>query len=439
VSRARVALAAALVALALPAAAAAHATLGSASPDLQASLSQPPKEIVLRFDQVVTAVDDAITVLAADGTVVSTPAVSAGGGQEIRAGFAEKLPRGAYTVRWRALSADGHIVSGVYTIGVGVPAPSPTEAVGATGLTIWDDVARWGSFAALSLLLGPLVLLLVVLHGHDPGARARRGFYLAATVGAFAALDVGIFAFALRAEHALQVSVVDLLYADLTPFAEKTRFGVAFIVSLVGFGAVAAIVILAWAFARPMFLWPALVGSIALASGFSLSGHQAVEPNSTWATQVADWLHLVAASIWAGGVLALALIVWPLARDVRRVAFLGFSRIAVVLVAVLVVAGTYLSIVRLPELSDLWTTSYGHVLLAKLAIVSLALAWGGVHHTFVRPRLETGSVPSAVGRSLVGESVVAMAVLLAAAVLVNGAPPAPVEPGTSAPTAAGPG
>jgi putative copper export protein len=140
-------------------------------------------------------------------------------------------------------------------------------------------------------------------------------------------------------------------------------------------------------------------------------------------------------------VVALALIVWPLAHGLRRAAFLGFSRIAVVLVAVLVVAGTYLSIVRLPDLSDLWTTSYGHVLLVKLGIVSLALAWGGVHHTFVRPRIEAGAVPAGVGRSLVGESAVAMALLLVAAVLVNGAPPPPVEPATSASTAtrSGPG
>jgi copper transport protein len=198
---------------------------------------------------------------------------------------------------------------------------------------------------------------------------------------------------------------------------------------MVGFGAVASLAILAWTLDRTAFLWPALVLSLLFASGFSLSGHQATEPNSSWVTQVADWLHLLAASTWAGGVLALAALVWPLAPGVRRQAFLGFSRIAVGLVAVLVLAGTYLSVVRLPDVSDLWTTSYGHILLVKLAIVSVALAWGGVHHTFVRPRLERGETPSrGIGRSLAGESAVAMAVLLAAAVLVNGSPPPPASP-----------
>jgi copper transport protein len=420
-------------ALLLPASASAHATLSSSTPEVQSSLVSPPSEIVLRFDQSVTAVPDAIVVLATDGSVVSGPAASADGGREVRAPVRDDLPRGAYTVRWRALSADGHVVSGVFTLGVGVPAPPPTEAVGASGLSMRDDVARWGSFAALSILLGPLVILLVVLRGLDPGPRAQRAFYLCAAVGTFAVLNVGIVGFVLRADNALQASFADLLYADLTPFSEKTRFGIAFIVSLVGFGVVAALAILAWAFDIRRLLWGCLALSLVLASGFSLSGHQATEPNSSWLTQSADWLHLVAAAVWAGGVVALALIVWPLAPSLRRAAFLGFSRIAVLLVAVLVLAGTYLSIVRLSEVSDLWTTSYGRLLLLKIGIVVLALAWGAVHHVVVRPRLERGRIPAGVGRSLVGESAVAMAVLLVAAVLVNGSPP-PVDSGESTST-----
>ncbi len=71
---------------------------------------------------------------------------------------------------------------------------------------------------------------------------------------------------------------------------------------------------------------------------------------------------------------------------------------------------------------------YGIVLLVKLALVGAALAWGGFHHTFVRPKLLAGDV-SWRGRTLLAESAVGMAVLLAAAVLVNSAPP--VESGSS--------
>jgi putative copper export protein len=123
-----------------------------------------------------------------------------------------------------------------------------------------------------------------------------------------------------------------------------------------------------------------------------------------------------------GGLTALALCVWPTARALRSTAFLGFARLAVALVGVMVLAGAYLALVRLPAVSDLWTTHYGRVLLVKSAVVGLALAWGGVHHFFVRPRLEAGGDPK-VRPSLVGEMVVAFVVLLVAAVLTNSVAP----------------
>ena len=169
---------------------------------------------------------------------------------------------------------------------------------------------------------------------------------------------------------------------------------------------------------------------LGFATGLSLSGHQGVEPNATLLTGVADWLHLVAAILWVGGLVALAACVWPLEPSLRRTAFLGFSRIATVLVGVLVLAGTYLSITRLPSVSDLWSTSYGEALLVKIAIVCVALGWGAMHHFVVRPRLERGDTPSGLRRSLIGESTVAILVLLAAAVLVNARPPAVQPTGT---------
>jgi copper transport protein len=322
------------------------------------------------------------------------------------------------------IGSDGHSPAGVYTFGVGVAAPPPTEAVGSSGTTWRDDVARWALFGALALLVGPLVVRMVILKGPVPEILERR-LHLVGVVAAFLVVDVGIVAFVLRASNALQLPLADLPYGDLQPFAEKTRFGIAFLVMTVGFGVVAALLLIAWIFDRLELRWPALALSLALVSSLSLSGHQATEPNSSWLSELADWLHLVAASIWVGGVTTLALLVWPLAPTLRRRAFLGFARLAVVLVGAMVLAGGYLALVRLPELSDLWETQYGRFLLLKMGIVALALTWGAVHHLFVRPRLEAGDNVDA-GPSLIGEMTVAFAVLLAAAMLTNVAPP-PVE------------
>jgi copper transport protein len=415
----------AVVALLAPSAALGHVILESSQPVTQSRLETPPNEIRLRFNQAVTVSPGAIQVLAPDGTLLSATATTSEEGRVVTAPVS-RVARGAgYTVRWRVIGGDGHAPAGVFTFGVGVAAPPPTEAVGASGATWRDDVARWALFVALALLIGPLVVRLVVVRGPVP-ARVERGFHLVGVVAAFLVIDVGIVAFVLRASNALQLPLGDLLYGDLQPFAEKTRFGIAFLVMTLGFGIVAAVLLLAWILERPELRWPALALSLALASGLSLSGHQATEDNAGWLSQAADWVHLVAASVWAGGLVALAFLVWPLAPSLRRNTFLGFARLAVLLVGVMVLAGAYLALARLPEASDLWQTQYGRLLLLKLGIVAVALTWGAAHHFVVRPRLEAGREPN-VRHSLAGEAAVALTVLLAAAILTNAAPP-PVEP-----------
>jgi len=417
------------VALIAPAAASAHATMKEATPAEQGRVDAPPREVTLRFDQSVVAPADAIVVLGADGKKHSGAVTQSNRDTIVRAHVTGLVAGEAYTVRWRIVSADGHVATGVFTFGVGVDPPPPTEAVGSSGMTWRDDVARWALFASLALMIGVVGIRLLVL---PPlvDARVERRVHLLGTLGAFLALNAGIAGFVIRSANALQVSGVDLLYADLSPFAESTRFGTAFMVTTLGFGVCLTILVVAWVLDLPLLRWPAFLLAVGLVWGYPLSGHQATEPNSTALGEIADWVHLVTAMLWVGGVLTLALVVWPLAPDLRRAAFLRFSRIAVVLIGVLLVAGTVVAIERLPEVADLWQTSYGRTLLVKIGLVLVALAWGGFHHTFVRPRLERGEMPRGVGRSLLGESAVAMVVLLAAAVLVNGAPP-PVETGST--------
>ena len=422
-------LVATITALVLPGMASAHATLFDTSPVTQSRVASVPREIVLRFDQTVTVTARAIDVFSSTGRRVSQRSMRSANGRVVTAPV-QGLHRGeAYTVRWRATSSDGHTSSGVYTFGIGVAPPPPTEAYGAAGPTWTDDAARWAFFVSMALLLGTTGLRLLVLREPIPERLSNR-LYGLATIGGIATLNVGIAAFVMRADDALQLPFGDLLYGDLSPIATKTRFGVAFIVMTLAYASVTALVLLAWILDRPKLLWPAFVTGLGFAAGLSLSGHQGVEPNATTLTALADWLHLVAATLWVGGLVALATCVWPLAPALRRSAFLGFSRIATALVGVLIVAGTYISITRVPTVSDLWTTEYGKTLVVKLAIVGAALAWGAVHHFVVRPRLARDDAPRGLRRSLVGESSVAMLVLLVAAVLVNAQPP-PVEPAAS--------
>ena len=409
------------LALLFPAAAFAHATLRSTMPRFATELQAGPHTIRLRFDQEVRVVPGSVQVLDANGKnfagAVRTEKTNI-------VAVVRSLPRGAYTVRWHAISADAHIVSGVWTFGVGVPAPPVAQAFGAGGPTPVEHVVRWLWFLALALTIGSLGFRLICLRGLAVPTALERRLVVAAGLGVAVALQVGIAAFSLRAEDALQLSFGKYLYGDLSPMTQ-TRFGQAFIVMTLGFAVVLALLFLSWLTDRVVLLVPAFVLSIVLAAGLSVSGHDGVDAGSSWVTEVADWAHITGASLWIGGLATMVALVWYGAPELRRVAFFRFSRLAMVLVAVVLTAGVYLSIVRLPHLSDLWSQRYGQVLLLKIALVGIALAWGGAHHFIVRPRLEQASDRFAgrVGRSLLGESLVGMAVLLAAAVLVDSKPP----------------
>ncbi|MHB8468799.1 MAG: copper resistance CopC/CopD family protein [Gaiellaceae bacterium] len=418
--------AAALVALALPAGAFAHASLRLEQPGFGQELQAPPRQVLLQFDQSVSSLPKAIVVLDRRGADLVTAVRSIPARRELVA-VLRKLPRGPYTIRWEALSNDGHVVSGVYTFGVGVKAPLVTDAFGAQGPTAAEHVVRWLYFVSFALLIGGLGFRLLVVRGPLP-VRAERRFYLLVGSGAVAALEIGILGFLLRAEDALQLGFGRFFYGDLSPISGGTRFGQAFVAMELGFAFLSAVLFLAWLTGRRWLLWLAFALGLVFSSGLSLSGHSAADAGHSWLSELADWVHLTAATLWVGGLVQLVAVVWPAAPELRRTVFLRFSRLATVLVALLLGAGTYLSVLRLPRLHDLWTSGYGHVLLVKLGLVALALLWGAVHHFVAVPRIERAGITARIGRSMLGESAVAMAVLLAAAVLVDSKPPAQPPP-----------
>jgi copper transport protein len=427
----RLVLTAATLALVFPAQAFAHATLEKASPGFRQRLASSPRLVTLSFDQYVKVLPGSVQLFSAKHAV---PVRRIWTDRFVLKASLPRLPQGAYTVRWHALSSDGHVVSGVFTFGVRANAPPPTEAFGASGPTTSEHLVRWLYFLALALVVGGLGFRLLVLRRGPLTPAAEKRFYVTVGIGVVAAIDVGIAAFLLRAEDALQLPFGRLLYGDLAPLA-RSRFGDAFIAMTLGFAFVAALVFLAWLTDRTVLLWPAFVLALAFASGLSLSGHSAADAGASWKSQLADWAHLSAACLWIGGLIQLAFVVWPLMPDLRRDAFLAFSRLATVCVGVLLLAGIYLAILRLPQLNDLWTTRYGEILLVKIGLVSLAFAWGGLHKLVAVPAVARGG-ERALARlrgSLLGESMVGVAVLLAAAVLVDAKPP--VQPAPTPPAA----
>jgi copper transport protein len=161
------------------------------------------------------------------------------------------------------------------------------------------------------------------------------------------------------------------------------------------------------------------------------SGH-AAQTSPRGLSVVLDWLHLLAGSLWLGGLVGL-LVLWFAVRGsvaVLSVVVPRFSNVALVSVLVLLGAGTGATINHMPAVNALWGTGYGVAILVKIGLLTGALALASRNLLRTKPALAAvgaGAEPAArLLRSLVGgEAVIVTGAVFTAALLSSLAPPPP--------------
>jgi methionine-rich copper-binding protein CopC len=108
-----VALALALT-LVLPAVAGGHAVLVKSSPARRAVLASPPARVELTFNERLEPAYSTVSVWAGDLRVDDTKiAIAPDNPRRVSVGL-PALKHGSYTVKYRVLSVDGHVVEGTY-------------------------------------------------------------------------------------------------------------------------------------------------------------------------------------------------------------------------------------------------------------------------------------------------------------------------------------
>ena len=101
---------------------------------------------------------------------------------------------------------------------------------------------------------------------------------------------------------------------------------------------------------------------------FSIGSHAAAVAGRGWAI-LGDYVHLIAAAAWLGGLVLLTVLLWQLRRQTTpsdsaalRHTVQRFSILATVAVFVLLFTGLFSSLVQLHTFAALWSTAYGWVL-----------------------------------------------------------------------------
>jgi copper transport protein len=343
-------------------------------------------------------------------------------------------PIGSYTVRWRMVAADdGHVTEGAYSFGVRVKPLAPA-AVGDVGIPVAPEVLAWLQFLGVVLAGGMLsVRALVAAPGRSLGSDGAPGATLAlwtAVAGAVVAVHAGVLAFLAGAYPIIGGRLTDFINAEIEPIRVGTHLGQAWMVTTFAWFGVLLLLVAAWVTPRRRepLLAGAGVASLATAFGITWASHPA---SRGFLGLVADYVHLLAAALWVGGLVALLIITAtassspPAVRGaVARRSILRFSRIALPTVVLIAVAGIVLTVRDLPTVSSLFSSAYGVTLLVKSAIVLGALGLAGYHRRFVVPRLEAGAPVHTIRRTLALELCFLLTALVLAAILNQTAPPA---------------
>jgi len=357
--------------------ASAHAYLAEADPPIGSVVSEPPARLRLAFTETIEPKLSTFVLYDAEGTQLAELSASVDEeGHRVTLSLPGRLEPGTYTLVWRVLSSvDGHVTQGIYPFGVGAGTPAPPPPEAGTGGAPSPSPVRIGvrglAFLGALALVGGLFLSLL---GADLPERARLAPSLVRALWASWGLALG----ASLADLALQARALGPPEV-WGPFLFQTRYG------WIGLGRLALLLglgpLLAPSQGGPR-KGAAALGALMLL-GFSLSGHSASLAEGAPLAVLADWLHLLAASLWVGGVFQLAFLLpilqrgkgeerlrWPSAVRDR------FYPWALISASTLLLTGFHLTYRHLPDLGRLGTTAYGRAYLAKhlllLPLVALA-------------------------------------------------------------------
>jgi copper transport protein len=372
-----------IVVVVLPAAAVAHAGFVSASPEPGSTLGTTPGQVALTFSEPLNTKLSRASVLTPDG---STTPGQVTGDDQMAIGLTTNQT-GVYEVDWTTVSlVDGHTLSGSFRFGVGV-----SPGAGAEGGTT-DEPTGWDLLIALGRLVEDTSLLLVIgllllgrLARRDPPITWVRTPTLLAFALAFAGGIAVVLGEALRAAPSPGVgAVVAYLTTGLPGWSRLAR------VVLEGVGILAA-----WRWQRAQAPL-ALAATIALAA----AGHAAAVQPRAWGVTV-EAVHVLSAGLWAGGILALALLRPPdrWLGEGGRTLLDRFTPVALASFAVTVGTGAIRGLQEVGGWAGLFGSLYGLVLVVKILLVltmvqASVLAWRRIA---IFPRGEAAAAALVIG------------------------------------------
>ncbi|MEW6476819.1 MAG: copper resistance protein CopC [Actinomycetota bacterium] len=434
-------------------AAGAHPRLLTADPEPSTVAPGPRDSITVRFDEDVQWEFSTIDVEDTKGRSVKGAGPVRAAGKEAVVPLSPEAS-GPLRVNWRIVGFDAHPIIGAYVFGIRGTGAGDGQAdldstirqlagslgegrIGSDGLNWAIRGGRSLEIAILYVVLGLLLLRVFVLRrgapdAVGPGAATAlalgpdRAYRMMRTLGIAAAVVMPLL-FALyvaRLDSAVgDVAVGDALFSSLgETWTLKTLLWIAIVAaSIYGLRRHPA------GSRQHDLLLLSLAAGVAIAFGFNTHAN-GISPNLVWLPMMFG--HLMVTAFWAGGLVALLLIVFP-SNDPGRIwpAVSRFSNIMTVTLGLVVLSGVVM-LVRLlsGNVKGMWCSDFGVVAGFKMAVVGIAIVIGAINNRVVAYQKRSLVAPINKFRPRKERSIASLrrliafeAVLLGSAVLLSGA------------------
>lgn len=384
----------------------AHPTLLFTDPGPDSAVPESPRAITLVFNEPVTAGARGVVVLDGEGREMSMGQVRAAKeGHAVVAPLTAALRPGSYVVRWRVTGSDGDLMEEQFRFAVGTAIFASGTAAGGQPIAWIEAALRWLLFAGFAVALGGVVgeRLTASARAESPSLRT-----VAAPVASGAAVAL-LGVVALGAVLSTEVGTVAALWEE--------RIGLLLSAEAAGLTLAVGVASLGGRF-RVWAAAPLLV--VAAAEGVRSHANASV---AGWGALLTG-MHVAAVAVWVGALVHVvrAAVAWRGETAAVRWVLTGYARLALWVFLLVVGTGTVSALLLVP-LPAVASTTYGRVLLIKLALVAVAagLAFAARRRLLHPERL--GGV-RALARV---EGGVLIAVLAVSAVLVS-TPPAWSQP-----------
>jgi copper transport protein len=367
----------------------AHASLIAAEPADGAVVASPPERLILVFNEPISPL--VLRLIDPEGQVsVLTDVVQHDATLVVL--VPPRLRQGTHVLSWRVVSADGHPVGGTIIFSVGQADAAPPQVGETTSdatvrMAIW--LARFALYAAFFVGAGGAVFMNCIAAARVLPGHAEK--IIVASL--FAGLVLLPLSVGLQGLDALGVPLSWLARSGPWAAGFATAYGTTVLIAFAAllmalFGMMARPA----AFARLL----SLMGVIGIGLALAASGH-ASAATPQWLMRPTVFVHGLGVAFWVGSFYPLVTLFRAEAAASRQ-ALRRFSNVIPWAVAGLVGSGGVLALVQLGRIDALWTTSYGWVFLAKMAVVAVLFSLGAVNRFLLTPQVEAGDARA--GRKL---------------------------------------